>query len=182
VSESGARGDETTTSNRQPPHISHGATYRIRKDFDKGRFGPFENLAQIGSVTIRGPLLRIGINAKGKAAATATKAEIAFGTGIKATAAAARGRVDNVLRRVRMIAQGKRGDANVAVFLNGAQVRPAALDKGFLPAAATLAAGDGTTKGTFDRQEFRFRVELLDFHDKAVIRRSSSSSSSRANA
>jgi hypothetical protein len=112
--------------------------------------------------------LRIGINAKGKFATAAAKAGIAFGTGIEATAAEAGGRVDNELGRIRMIAEGKGRDADVAVFLNGTQVRAAALDKGFLPAAATLAAASGATIGTFDRQEFRFCIDLLDFHDKAV--------------
>jgi hypothetical protein len=111
--------------------------------------------------------LRVGINAKGQAATTATTG-IAFGTGIEATAAEAGGRVDNELGRIRMIAEGKGRDADVAIFLNGTQVRATALDKGFLPAAATLAAAHGATIGAFDRQDFRFCIELLDFHDKAV--------------
>ena len=66
-----------------------------------------------------------------------------------------------------MVRNGKGRDAKVTVFLDGSNILATRSD-GCLLVTTTFAATGRAGKGTFDTQEFRFRVVLLDRHGESV--------------
>lgn len=124
----------------------------------------FTYLANVRRIAIGLSLLRVRINAE-RFQATTTATRVSLGTTIDTSAAATRGSVHHVQGFALVIGNGKGGDTAVAAFLDVAKCLSTRGNGGLLVAAA-LARACWPSKGTFNRQEFRFGIVLLDRHGK----------------